>query len=648
MPTATHAITSIITSNYIAQALTLYSYIKESNPDTHFLVLVIGEPDILPQELPPGPEWIYWSAIYDQETRLHLASEYAPFELSCVARGRFHHYLATQRSFDKWIMLDTDIGVLAKLDPIWQALDSASIVLTAHANKPVGIQEVVPHEAGILQCGLFNGGVVGMKRSEHAKHSSQWLSERLEAYGHAHAHRQGTELPKCHDFEFVDQIWLNLFYLYFRAETTILDQEIYNLGHWNLHQGDLEYRDEVAYFNGEKVLIAHFSGLPSRDKLAQVSKHSKLYIESKSAAWAALATQYLDKLEQSKATSPSIPYPYTAIQPGGKIGAQKYGKAAQINPANRLLKRVVRKVASILKPPPKIVGIIKLASWQLNQSTQFAVSILSNRPGARARVKKAVLRFPGKISFIASGESNKIRKLRNKYQGNRCFIVATGPSLNQTNIQSLSNEYTFAVKSYLFSGIEKFGLVPTFFCWSDRATLVNRLNLFPETQPKGMTCFFPFAVRRQVLRRLKWDRKDLHFIHDAYEWNVQRGLFSTDADRLLHCSGSVVIDYCIPLAIYMGFSPIYLIGCDQNLPGGVRHFDGNSTPLSGVWTPWEIVNQAFEVVKKYSNEHGVEIYNATTGGDLNVFKRISLDEVVNPSAQGAATNTTQSQYRPEH
>jgi len=79
MRTVNHAITSIITSNYIPQALTLYSYIKESNPEASHLVLIIGDSDCWPQDLPEGPEWIWWDTIYNEETRLHLASEYVPF-----------------------------------------------------------------------------------------------------------------------------------------------------------------------------------------------------------------------------------------------------------------------------------------------------------------------------------------------------------------------------------------------------------------------------------------------------------------------------------------------------------------------------------------------------------------------------------------
>ena len=411
MPTATLAITSVITLNYIPQALTLFSYIKESNPDVSHLVLIIGEEDCLPSNLPEGPEWICWDAIYDQETRLRLASEYVPFELSCVVRGRFHHHLATQRDFDKWIMLDVDIGVLSNLDLVWRALDSACILLTPHASKPVSNEYVIPHEGNILKSGIFNGGVVGMKRSATAEQASQWLSDRLEVYGHAYAHRQGSGLPNCSDFEFVDQIWLNLMYIYFRSETAVLSKEICNLGHWNLHQGELALQDGVAYFNGERVLIAHFSGLPSIECLAQVSCHSKLYIENQSKPWEILATEYLGRLEKAKASSPSIPYSYANIQPGNTREEEKPATVVDIGCNISLPQKVLQKAALGFQSPGKIIGGVKLIAWQLKRSFQITQSIVINRGEDQIFRDRSENPFTRQVPCIGNYENYLVKAL---------------------------------------------------------------------------------------------------------------------------------------------------------------------------------------------------------------------------------------------
>lgn len=231
--------------------------------------------------------------------------------------------------------------------------------------------------------------------------------------------------------------------------------------------------------------------------------------------------------------------------------------------------------------------------------------------------------------YLSTGESGRHRAFRDRFKGERCFIIGTGPSLNSTDLKALSGELTFAVKSYIFSGFERFDLAPTFFCWSDRGTLIKSLPFLPPLIPEGMVCFFPFAVRDQVNRALGWGRRNIFFIRDIYEWNVHLGLFSADPTDLLHCSGSVIIDYCIPLAIYMGFKQIYLVGCDHSTaPNGVRHFDGRIEPMSGVSTPWDVVTQAYQVVASYAAAHGIEIFNATSGGELEVFPRVNLADIV--------------------
>lgn len=111
----------------------------------------------------------------NHETRISLASEYTPFELGCILRGRFHHDLGKKRRLEKWIMVDAGIGVVASLDQIWQEPDSACIALTPHASKQVSLEHVIPHERNFLKSGLFNAGVVGMRRSDVAEEASQWL-----------------------------------------------------------------------------------------------------------------------------------------------------------------------------------------------------------------------------------------------------------------------------------------------------------------------------------------------------------------------------------------------------------------------------------------------------------------------------------------
>ena len=124
--------------------------------------------------------------------------------------------------------------------------------------------------------------------------------------------------------------------------------------------------------------------------------------------------------------------------------------------------------------------------------------------------------------------------------------------------------------------------------------------------------------------------------------------FSDRADRLVF-DGSMVTYLSLQLAVYMGFSEIYLIGMDHNFPYH-RNRDGNieendkSIPVH-FWESaennedekridlhanyQELAENAYLEAKKYCEKVGrVKIYNVTRGGKLEVFERKKLEDVL--------------------
>lgn len=358
-------VASIVTGNYIPQAMTTFEYLQKSNPYLPYLVLIIGERGELESRLPNGPTWMFWDELTSEEERNNLAAQYLAFELSCVIRGRLHRYLATQSKYSKWIVVDTDIGILASLEPLYEKLDHAPICLTAHSKQPINKENIVPQESNLLELGLYNGGVVAMRRSEEATSASQWLCERLEKYGRSRRHRQGLSLPS-EDFEFVDQIWLNLIPAYFPG-TTILYDEIYNLGHWNLYQGTLITIGNSVLFNGKQVVIIHFSGLPD-DRLEHVAAHASIYRENPNHAWAQLAQVYLDKLNHFKQILPASTYSYSKVQPGQPIQSAQQSTNTPTLVRTNLDDHAKANWRQRLPKPEYIVGLFELMTWWLKQA----------------------------------------------------------------------------------------------------------------------------------------------------------------------------------------------------------------------------------------------------------------------------------------
>jgi hypothetical protein len=90
----------------------------------------------------------------------------------------------------------------------------------------------------------------------------------------------------------------------------------------------------------------------------------------------------------------------------------------------------------------------------------------------------------------------------------------------------------------------------------------------------------------------------------------------------------------LQIAAYMGFSEIYMIGNDCNYAQPKMYSD-NVTYLDfkQKWTRKQLEKQGnqmlpqYEIARKYADEHGFKIYNATRGGQLEAFERVNFDEL---------------------
>lgn len=282
------SVASIVTSDYISEGYTLSESIRQTNQGVQVYLLVIGELSHQATELAPtNVKIVKYEDVVDKRTALVLQDKYTPFELCCAIRGIFHLWLFENSKTEQWLMLDSDMYVFSSLMPISNYLNKNDIILTLHSNKPVAIEEVIPHEVGILNHGLYNGGFFGAKRTKNTLKILEWMSSRLIEYGYSgflkNSKYQQLKL-------FVDQLWLNFIPIYF-DNVHISDDEVLNLGHWNLHQGELKNINGKFYFKDEQVVIAHFSSVPINNP-EYVSNHSTLYIKQPVINWGIMFNTY--------------------------------------------------------------------------------------------------------------------------------------------------------------------------------------------------------------------------------------------------------------------------------------------------------------------------------------------------------------------
>ena len=119
-----------------------------------------------------------------------------------------------------------------------------------------------------------------------------------------------------------------------------------------------------------------------------------------------------------------------------------------------------------------------------------------------------------------------------------------------------------------------------------------------------------------------------HHCFNGYKFRIR---FSDDSSKVVFAANTIEYS-AIQLAVYMGFSEIYLTGCDCNYTSPKKHFnhDTNEKIESKIKLD-EIGNlmlASYRAAKKYTDTHPVKIYNATRGGKLEIFPRVNLDDVV--------------------
>ncbi len=224
----------------------------------------------------------------------------------------------------------------------------------------------------------------------------------------------------------------------------------------------------------------------------------------------------------------------------------------------------------------------------------------------------------------------RLGKWKNKHQGEKAIILCNGPSLNKVNFNLISENGCFVF------GLNKINLL---FDRSDfRPNCIVAVNQFVIEQNKefyNYTKIPLFLDSVAVLKRWVSPRTNVSFLHRG---GPSHG-FARDCSISVN-QGPTVTYVALQLAFHMGFKHVALVGADhtfatkgaanKTVDGGSRdesHFD----PRYFSNVKWQLPD-LFESEVAYTradiiyHAHDRKIFNCTVGGELNIFKRIRLDE----------------------
>lgn len=241
-----------------------------------------------------------------------------------------------------------------------------------------------------------------------------------------------------------------------------------------------------------------------------------------------------------------------------------------------------------------------------------------------------------------------VADFKDLHRNQQCFIVGNGPSLAIQDLNHLENEISFACNS-IYEVYKRTKWYPTYYCISD--PLAARHIGLPEVASKIQGQYeylFSGIFNWRHFQRFKNVvlLKTRHGIRDE----MRCAEFSNDAYKVIYTAGTVAY-VMIQLAVYMGFSKIFLLGIDFSF-STERHHDG-TVDLNDVQNHAELIEEedakyyphikkltgysyfadidyqlwGYQAAKQYADKHGIEIFNATRGGKLEVFPRVNFDDL---------------------
>ena len=234
----------------------------------------------------------------------------------------------------------------------------------------------------------------------------------------------------------------------------------------------------------------------------------------------------------------------------------------------------------------------------------------------------------------------------------RIFLVGNGPSLNKTNLDLIAGEPSFGMNScHLIYPKTKWR--PTYFMWSDLPQRDDDIEALLTHIISGEECY----VRDDIVELIqgKWRAHPKVWVTELPE-SVHS--WKRNVDHLCAYPGSKhwPTEWCFPeaedelcklgtgmgpmmqQAIKLGFNELYLLGCDLDwhvLEGDEdsNHFNREYEVNLEVHTAErakfnnDLGKAMHELAYGWCKKNNVWVFNATVGGSLEVYPRVSLEEV---------------------
>ena len=233
-------------------------------------------------------------------------------------------------------------------------------------------------------------------------------------------------------------------------------------------------------------------------------------------------------------------------------------------------------------------------------------------------------------SYRLLGEKKPIKSLQNTYYRRPMLVVGNGPSLNETPLQEFSGVPSI--------GMNKIDLIYSKTSWRPNVVVCLNSLVAQQHQDNFATSSIPvfLAWKARALIR-KENRSKLNYFNTFYS-----DRFSNNALAGFGSSATVT-DIALQMAFWMGADPVILFGVDHSFEYSgpeatyqkrtgpdTNHFDPNYFGHGTYWGTPDLLRseEDYARAKTAFENDGREVFDATVGGKLDIFKKVTVEEAL--------------------
>jgi len=220
----------------------------------------------------------------------------------------------------------------------------------------------------------------------------------------------------------------------------------------------------------------------------------------------------------------------------------------------------------------------------------------------------------------------RLAALKNTYKGQRAFIIGNGPSLNQTDLSKLKDEYTFGLNR-IYLMFPQLGFSTTWLVSINDLVIEQCAG---EMSALKMPRFFAWHSHQHFPPSLQPSELPT-FLYTTYTGPR----FAQDV-RGRVWEGATVTNVALQLAFHMGFQKVILIGVDHNFASkgeanktvvstgdDPNHFSGAYFGRGFRWQLPDLDTSeiGYAMARDGYQKAGREVVDATVGGKLTIFPK---------------------------